>query len=590
MPAIKHLGHCVRSFVKDGYESEYVKSCGFMGVALYYQELPYSAEAYYIKAASVLVREFYSKGTINHLLITILSKLCEIELMLGRLVMYLNWRELLYVIAHNGEEYMTKEFIERDLLEDGGWACHLATADISNPQIAILPAIFSRCDMPLSANYLKFALGYPEEVDDQLKETVGDNWHDSLLKQPIHEQFICNLNIADEGCENLSTIVHNCKFTVHYKNSVQNQLVAETFLASVETLLATFADIDLVILTPEIKVFVEETEDAPSMRQGSSNAEYIFQVNHALLSDKEYWECFSYFMAYFFVQDTVFQEDVEELIKDRHEKEKIMDRVSSLMLLYQSVYSVLGDKFKYSIRQWQKADDKIYPCLIACTERVKIKNRKHISSQQNMSVYTISSNMQWWEGAKWSGVGFIFDKWLREPPILALLFRNVQDGKNIVKEWKERQTEGKLGIEIQIIKGINKNHPTWYRVCLAPEIPYADIKEGRYMVVMCRKHTMTPSNTSNIDNFEKMLPRFGRCRLMALAMDDNNQIVGPYNFDEAIEVKSVTITDAWRVSIHDNTRNALEWDDEPIIPNNESKTAPVLELLNNLREVHNKRL
>jgi hypothetical protein len=260
------------------------------------------------------------------------------------------------------------------------------------------------------------------------------------------------------------------------------------------------------------------------------------------------------------------------------------------MLLYQSVYFVLGDKFKYSIRQWQKADDKVYPCLTTCKEREKIDIKKHISSQQNMSVYTISSNMQLWDRAKWSGVGFIFDKWLREPPVLALLFRNVQDGKNIVKEWKERQAEGKLGIEIQIIKGINKNHPTWYRVCLAPEIPSADIKEGRYMAVMCRKHTMTPSNTSNIDNFENILPRFGRCRLMALAMDDNNQIVGPNNFDEALEVKSVTITDAWRVSIHDNTRNALEWDDEPIIPNNESKTAPVLELLNNLREVQHKRL
>lgn len=357
-----------------------------------------------------------------------------------------------------------------------------------------------------------------------------------------------------------------------------------------ETLLATFADIDLVILTPEIKVIVEETEEAPSMKRGSSNAEYIFHVNHGLLSDKEYWECFSFFMAYFFVQNTVSQEDVQELIKDRHEKEKIMDRVSSLMLLYQSVYFVLGDKFKYSIRQLQKADDKIYPCLTACTERDKIDIKKHISSQQNMTVYTISSNMQLWDAAKWSGVGFIFDKWLQEPPVLALLFRNVQDGKNIVKEWKERQAEGKLGIEIQIIKGINKNHPTWYRVCLAPEIPSADIKEGRYMAVMCRKHTMTPSNTSNIDNFERMLPYFGRCRLMALAMDDNNQIVGPNNFDEALEVKSVTITDAWRVSIHDNTRNALEWDDEPIIPNNELKTSPVLELLEILRELHDKRL
>jgi hypothetical protein len=295
-------------------------------------------------------------------------------------------------------------------------------------------------------------------------------------------------------------------------------------------------------------------------------------------------------MAYFFVQNTVSQEDVQELIKDRHEKEKIMDRVSSLMLLYQSVYFVLGDKFKYSIRQWQKADDKVYPCLTTCKERDRIDIKKHISSQQNMSVYTISSNMQLWDRAKWSGVGFIFDKWLREPPVLALLFRNVQDGKNIVKEWKERQAEGKLGIEIQILKGINKDHPSWYRVCLAPEIPHADVKEGRYMAVMCRKHTMTPSNTSNIDSFERMLPYFGRCRLMALAMDDNNQIVGPYNFDEAIEVKSVTITDAWRVSIHDNTRNALEWDDEPIIPNNELKTSPVLELLENLRELHDKRL
>lgn len=83
--------------------------------------------------------------------------------------------------------------------------------------------------MPLSANYLKFALGYPEEVDDQLKETVGDNWHDNLLKQPIHEQFFCNLNIADEGSINLSTIVHNCKFTVHYKTPFRTNLLLKRF-------------------------------------------------------------------------------------------------------------------------------------------------------------------------------------------------------------------------------------------------------------------------------------------------------------------------------------------------------------------------
>lgn len=38
----------------------------------------------------------------------------------------------------------------------------------------------------------------------------------------------------------------------------------------------------------------------------------------------------------------------------------------------------------------------------------------------------------------------------------------------------------------------------------------------------------------------------------------------------------------------DSTCNALEWDDDPIIPEEESQTAPALALLNNLREIHSK--
>ena len=138
------------------------------------------------------------------------------------------------------------------------------------------------------------ALFVSDAKERELKASSSYNKLPDVLRA-----YLMNLNIADEGGVNISTIVHNCKFTVHYENSVQNQLVAETFLASVETLLATFADIELVILTPEIRVIVEGTTGTSSMKQGSSNAEYIFQVNHALLSDKEYWECFSFFMASF---------------------------------------------------------------------------------------------------------------------------------------------------------------------------------------------------------------------------------------------------------------------------------------------------
>ena len=586
--AIKHLGHCVQSFLKEGCEEEYVKSCGNMGMALYHLELPYSAEAYLVKTASFLVRDFYEHGAIPHLLITVLSTLCEIELMLGRLVMYLNWRELLFIISRNGQEFESELFLERDTIADGGWACRFAMADTGNPEFSILPDILDRCDMPLSTNYLKYALGYTDEVDEHFAELItAGNWQDLLLKQPIHEQFWGQLSIATDETTTLSTLANNCRFYVTYDNSIQNQLVAETFLASVETMLATFANIELVILQPKIQIHIKETKEDSSLCKGDTNTEYIFYVNHETLTDLVYWNCFVYFIGFFMSYNTVSKDDVKKLLEERQKSEKIMDRVSSLMQLNRSVYFVLGDNFKYSISKWQNANDKIYPCLIARPPAVKPLKR-HKSQQQNMSVYTISSNMQWWDNAKWSGIGFIYDRNTESLPVLALLFKDIEEGKKIISEWKSNIRQGKPEIEIQIIKGINKNYPTWYRVCVAPVVSENDRYDGRYVGVMCRKHTMTPTDSKNLDAFEQIYPRFDKCCIVAaLISNDVNQLLRSIDFKESIELK-VIITDAWRVSAMDSTCNALEWDDEPIIPEKESKTAPVLALLENLREIRSK--
>lgn len=585
--AIKHLGHCVQSFLKEGCEEEYVKSCGNMGMALYHLELPYSAEAYLVKTASFLVRDFYEHGAIPHLLITVLSTLCEIELMLGRLVMYLNWRELLFIISRNGQEFESELFVERDTIADGGWACRFAMADTGNPEFSILPDILDRCDMPLSANYLKYALGYTDEVDEHFAELItAGNWQDLLLKQPIHEQFWGQLSIATDGTTTLSTLANNCRFYVTYDNSIQNQLIAETFLASVETMLVTFANIELVILQPEIQIHIKETKKDSSLCKGDTNIEYIFYVNHETLTDLVYWNCFVYFIGFFMSYNTVSKDDVKKLLEERQKSEKIMDRVSSLMQLNRSVYFVIGDNFKYSISKWQNANDKIYPCLIT---RPAVKPlKRHKSQQQNMSIYTISSNMQWWDNAKWSGIGFVFDRNMERPPILAFIFKDAEEGKKIIHEWKSSIGQGKPDIEIQIIKGINKNHPTWYRVCVAPVVSEDDRSDGRYVSIMCRKHTMTPTDSKNLDAFEQIYPRFDKCCIVAaLISNDVNQLLRSIDFKESIELK-VIITDAWRVSAMDSTCNALEWDDDPIIPEEESKTAPVIALLENLRKIQSK--
>ena len=585
-PVVKHLGHCVHAFLKEGYETELVKTYGYMGIALYNLELPYSAKAYLVKAASILVKEFFTKGTISHLLITVLWKLCEIELMTGRLVMYLNWRELLFVIAHNGQEIESKEFVEKDVLFDGGWACHFATADLTRKTISFLPDIFARCDMPISENYLKYALGYQESVDKKFVNLITDDWGKLLKQQPIHKQFLNSLNIAEEGQNTISTLVKGCRFTVRYENSIKSQLVSETFLATVETLLATFDTLELVVMSQEIQVEIVPTDGQSELERGENGTKYIFRVNYDTLDGETYWRCFAFFMAHFMSLNTMSNEEVKDLIAQRHEKEKIMDRIIALLELNNAVYYVLGDKFKYSICQWKNANDKTYVCK-ADTKGETLTDQNPHTEQQGVQTFSISSTMEWWEKAGWTGVYFIYDTWLATPPIIGLAFKNLEAGKRIIHEWKEKITKGEPSVELYLIKGIDKQHPSWYRACVAPEIPFSHIIERQYIAVMCQKRTMTPNDTSNLDYFERVYSRFGNCQLVAVAIDDQMHINMDIDFSEAIEPKKVIITDAWKVSAGP-IGNALEWDDDPIIPKSESTTAPVIELMKNLREVHDK--
>lgn len=248
---------------------------------------------------------------------------------------------------------------------------------------------------------------------------------------------------------------------------------------------------------------------------------------------------------------------------------------------------MLGDKFKYSVRQWQNANDRSYVCKSDAMGEAYTDQNSH-TEQCGVQTFCISSTMEWWEEAGWTGVCFMYDRWFAAPPIVGLAFKNLEAGRKIIHEWKEKIAKGEPSIELHLIRGIDKSHPSWYRACVTPEIPFDKITEGRYVAVMCRKRTMTPNDTSNLDNFERIYSRFGKCQLVAVEIDDQMHVNMNTGFSEAIELKKVIITDAWKVSAQEPTRNALEWDDDPIIPESEKTTAPVIELLKNLREVHNK--
>ena len=258
-----------------------------------------------------------------------------------------------------------------------------------------------------------------------------------------------------------------------------------------------------------------------------------------------------------------------------------MDRVSNLLQIKQSITNVLGETFKFKIEDWRKESDKIYSLK---KESYTFKKHNYENAKQQTVLYIgTNDDMTIWEGAGWSGCGFVFDQQQLHPPIFGLAFNNINRGKQIVSEWN--QIQDTPSVVIYIIRGINKQNPYWYRVCVAPMVKKDEIINKHFFASTCRKHTMRPLNNCNLDSFENLYNQFHSCLLMAFEIDRNNQIIMPKNLNEAYKFTNVEFRNAWEIKIDDMAMMAIEPDDEPYIPENKKDNAPIIEVIKMLRSV-----
>lgn len=581
--SIRHFSFCIHPFEKEECMEELIKTSGMMGIALYEIGLPFSAMAYLVKSASMLLKTFYTSGNIPHLLMTVLQKLCEIELMLGRFVMYLNWYELMMIVSHNGQFSEEENFNETNMLHDGAWACRFAASDLENPVMSFLPDILERMEMFQSSECLKFYLGYADELDEEVRNIfTQDGWQDKMLNQPVFEQFLCDLNISTNGQAKLQTTVNNCTLYVTYKNSCQNQIVAEIFLGAIESMLATMEMFEVLTISPEVYIEITETNDKSELKQLVKSNEYLLCINENY-NDKDLWKCISMFIACFFSRNSMSKEDLMKMLQSKQDGEKLMDRVSNLLQVKQSISNVLGNIFKNKIEDWRKEKDKSYTLRRTSFEY----NPKNYSNkrQQNLSFHSINTEMDIWEGAGWSGCGFVFDQFEPTPPIFGLAFENLERGKQIIAEWRAKSEKGESSVIIYIIRGVDKDNPTSYRVCVAPDVKKEGIIEGRYFASMCRKHTMKPKNNWNLDTFERLYKQFGGCWFTAFQIDNNKQLIMPENFKDAFKFTTIEFRNAWEIRLDDMAILAFEPDDVPFIPEGKKDIAPVLEVMDMFRKL-----
>lgn len=581
--AIKQLGFCVYAFEQEACMTELVKSSGYMGSALNNLGLPYSAEAYLIKATSFLIQDFYHSGIVPHLLITVLHELCGIELKLGRIVMYLNWYELLSVVSHNAQFNEEESYKTNCALEDAAWACRFAVCNLKDASISRLPDVLDRMGMFNSSEYLKYALGYPEDVDESCLATIKEIADSQKLReQPVFSQFLDQLNISIDGDAYVKTTVNNFTITVYYKNDPKVQRIAELFLASIESFMATSELFEIIPVNDHIQIIVTQTDYKSDLHYRKASNDYELLLNTAVFDDKIWWECLVKLIAYMLGNNAMTREPLEAMIEKKQHGERLMDRISVLQRTEMALNNVLGQTYKYRLEDWCHASDKIYTYR-GNASSCENKTFRNIQ-QSTVATYTINSNMTLWNDAGWRGCFFMLDELCQKPAIFGLAFLNIDNGREIVAEWKS-----KFSVTIYIIKGINSQHPTWYRVCIAPNVSIEDQSVGRYYTTMCRNHTMTPLTDENLKRFEYQYRRFGGCWLMAVAIKEDNSFDMPSSFDSAYKFTNIEIRDAYQIDSSDPARVALRPDDAPFIPDDLTESAPVLKVIDELRKTIQKR-
>lgn len=559
--AIEHLSFCIRAYDREECQDRLIKSACLMGMSLWQLKLPYSAEAYLSKAACFLFNRFRKDGCIPHLLHTVLRELCEIELFLGRLVMYLNWHRFACLVSNDAQYKLDAEFIARRVdMEDAAWLCRFAVADLGSSVIAQLPDVLDREGLCISADYLRYALGYGDEVSEEAKKLFDESVFD---EQPVFEQFLDDLNVSSHGSAYARTTVNNLTVRIDYENTIRNQNAAEILLASVEALFATTKQGEIAPLNPEVCVKIEDTGDATTLMPTDDVAIYILRLNNNNSYDSELWDCCAKFVAGLFARNIMTKGDPSVYIDLAQENERTMDRVNAVQQLWMAKDIILGRDYPYLIESWTQVSDRVYECRVKHEKVVSKKCRNE--AQLNMPTYVTTQNRELWANAGWCGTMFLVGPSF--PSFIGLMFDNITEGRRIVEEWRAKSVRGEPTVKIVILRGIDRLHPTWYRVGILPDFDLKSIKSSSGLVsIMCQRNTMMPNESKNLDMFERVYNIRGECWVAAV----DPKIMGSKDIKEVLEcsmpIRSVQIKYVHELKDGDDAVMTLMKGDDPYVP------------------------
>ena len=612
--AIVYFGRAQQSLAMRESRWEISESLFMCGSAYEAGGLFWAARANVLGSLNQVLSDYWDHGFIAPRAATCAQKLAWIEIELGRVACAISWMELADLLAGGAKlaDKALKTFTEVRWNQDGVLGMLFLQAKQEDLRyLQYLPDVLERLGLDLSRIALLYALGYEDQLRSEGLMPEGETseqareffikWFNQPAAADLPERLVGTV-----GKMTFFSSVLGCRLKLVIEDDNESIFLSERLLGAIEALLATSLDEEVFPYREDYVVRVERSnrvKGTPELEIDQEGGFSILRHNGNILTSghpEENWLLET--IAHLISQIVTTPGDPERYFHRIFGEQLGLSRAFNFTETSVPVSNIFGSSSKLRLADWNTDGNPTayiskravpwHDGLIPEKGPETYDTRELGSGSPPKDLYDRSSlkhsgrqvssviNQVLWNRAKWKAVLYIWSSNPDEPPYIALGFQDGDAGKAIFRELIEKLgSEDKLNrLRISIITGVSKAFPNKYGVVVGSNLPDGgESGGGREIVSISRIHHMNNQNPMNLKMFQERFARTGKFRLMPAHWPNEQASPTLYN-TTTITKSSIRIVPAWQLGDNDLDSEAIEAEDDPIIPSTVSD-APVLRLL-----------
>ena len=601
--SIQCFGRAEELLIKDEYRTKLVRT--LIGSSYAYERvgLLWAARSKLLAAVERTLVMFNKQGKMIPQALIALKRLVWIELQLGRIPHILSAMNLSCIVASllKMPEDQQSAYIEEQRTQEAVLGIHflnLPVEALSN--VARMPDTLKRLGFDLARMALLFTLGQEQSLRDEgyiqanedsdAVQTFFELWQDQPATEDIPPQPV----LAEGTTCFLKSIILGSELVIETPNNAISVGIAESLLGALEAFLATSDEEDVLPHRAHTTIVVSESNQltgVPQLRFSDEDRSRVDIVHPANLTfstadqRQNYMDWLKDSLAQIACRFLLIWDPQSWLAKIAS-RERAFSRALTLGDALTLGSNVFGEQPRVRLIDWLDTNANSYAVLrdrhwrkVKPANRVRplkppefgsgppptelmAKERLKHTDRRILSLIDVPL----WDQAKWRGT--LFACFPGKLPILAIVFENEQAGQAIFRAWKGRwgNEDKDEAIRLAIITGLSKRNPAEYAVVVGPNFQQMAENEKKLATYVFRINRMSPTTSTNLDNFITAYEKAGVFLLAPAQLSANITIPRMPFVQFALTKRRLALREAWQIGENDPDISALDDNDEPIIP------------------------